>query len=359
VARNDGVYVTDGVSTRLAFSPVRWPNAIDLSPDGRYLAVSADRTLWVVDLRTDEVASVLPFERLRSFIPEDLLIWGFGLAHSIVWIPGTTLALITLQVECSEGLCPLDDLRILNMSSGSLTTILRPGEGGRVHLCPDGRTILVATRTSLMLIRRSDLAPHVMLTYEEAITYSGFAYAPELVCLPGSESVVLALAPRDIHSGDPTRIVSVDLAGGATRVLATIDAGWLGTALSPDGRWAVYSGQAVGTNRGTIHLIDLETDSETSLGPVGGHFGILWGPDATHFLLGHDVGTGYVDDVFSLVNGRWEALRVAWGHASWAHWLSPGYFLLNIDDKVYLFDLEGRSAPVAPFQYGEDIDSSP
>ncbi len=167
-----------------------------LSPDGARIAFTrganrAPETLWVVDATGGEARQLAP--------PEPGTQIG-----DVIWRGRDTLYFNTLA-QAQPAFIPNHDLHRADIASGTVTQVLSAGEGGRIHISPDERHILLVHpgrygETDARIRRYepgSNQAPRTLLAFPSVAAASEFAFSPGIFWEPDSSAARVAIPDAD------------------------------------------------------------------------------------------------------------------------------------------------------------------
>jgi hypothetical protein len=183
-----------------------------LSPDGNYLAflrlIDFEQVeLHLVNVDGSEDRLLVDIQTLEELVPGDEPVGIF----SFEWHPeGGYLAFNTHII--GYGLLTNDDLHLVNVETGSITTLLPSGQGGEFYYSPDGSQIALVTSGDYMDLpgkislvnadgsnRRDSL-----VTFPSVLTYSEVPFYPPLAWSPDSDFVLVAIPSEDPLTADAT-----------------------------------------------------------------------------------------------------------------------------------------------------------
>ncbi len=264
-----------------------------LSPDGGKIffaraAGYVTDSLWLID--TDgsnerEVMAAADFEAL------DRPAQASGTSPAqLGWVPGSATAVFTTyHYFDGPGFDPGDDLRLVNGSTGAVTTLLEPGEGGGMYFySPDGAQIALVTPNQIDLINSDGSNRRGgVLVYEDILMYTESPfYAQPVWAADGSRlRVVIPAKDRLGNPDEPGSVWEVPAAGGAAFKVLEFSTNGLGPGafVSPDLNTLVYF-QNVGTGgQQELHIASLDGSADEvyasgSLNWVG------WAEDGPRFV---------------------------------------------------------------------------
>lgn len=224
--------------------------------------------------------------------PEGFL---FNDLAGIDFIPGThALLLGTQAVPEGPGVFRYDDLLRLDADTGTLTTLLTPGQGGAFTLSPDGGTAAIVRPTSIGLVNSdgTGLRPD-LVTFPMVITYSEYQWYPKLTWSPDSRAVGAAIPSADPLAADPSGTVwRVDRESAVATAGPAISGNFFfpqfgAAALAPDLGRVAFARSGATPNTTDLFLANADGSAE---GPyVSGDVGWKgWSPDSQHFVFSQD-----------------------------------------------------------------------
>jgi hypothetical protein len=118
---------------------------------------------------------------------------------SIDFVPGThALMLNTRTIAEGPGLLKFNDLLLLDVDTGLMTTLFPAELGGDFTLSPDGSQTTLTLPTTIGLVNSdgSNLVPNI-LSYDPVLTYSEFQYYVQPVWKPDSSAFGIAIPSAD------------------------------------------------------------------------------------------------------------------------------------------------------------------
>lgn len=243
--------------------------------------------------------------------------------YQMEFAPGShSLAFTTRLVFMGPGLVLQDDLRLLEMDSGQLSTLFAPGLGGMFSYSPDGGKIALVTATGIGLAN-SDGTNRLanLLSFPRVITYSEYLFYPAVRWAPDGSRFLAVIPAEDPLAANPiSTLWQINAGNGSVEQGRTFPAGlWLLFAentISPDLTKIAYL-QQIGTpenNTWELHVARLDGSQDVLLRT--GNMRILsWSPDSTRLsledqseLLIGDVASGTfvpLADVLPAVDSTW------------------------------------------------------
>jgi hypothetical protein len=146
--------------------------------------------------------------------------------NTMVWIPNSHRLLLNTRRQFEgPGLARNDDLFILDVDTGALTTIFTAGNGGDPWPSPDGLKMAVSRATFLSVANIDGSGVHSsVITFPAVITYSEYQYYPGVVWAADSSRFGVIIPSEDPFAGAPTGAIwSVDESTGAASLLSTLN----------------------------------------------------------------------------------------------------------------------------------------
>ena len=272
-------------SLQLTFSGGAYSPA--LSEDGQVVAFLRAGELWAVNADGSAERRLIDSAYLSTLevAPDTALV------DDIVWRPGShTIYFNTLTVAGMAGYqIARHDLNSIDADLGfpSLINLESPGSGGVPYVSPDATVVALAQPDKVIFMEVTGAFYTVALTFDFVLTYSEWAYVPELVWLADS-SGVRVVTPAHDPLGDPTELSTFwnVPVSGAPSVLTTFLAApiFMGFPyISPDGSTVLYAAQVPAG----LELHTIRSDgTDTLFGTYGaGNLGLEgWNPDSLHFV---------------------------------------------------------------------------
>lgn len=269
-----------------------------LSPDGQLLAylhpIDPERVeLRLVATDGSDDRLLVSIQNLEELVPDNEPV---GI-YNFEWHPdGDYLAFNTHII--GYGLRQNDDLHLVNVKTGSITTLLPPGQGGEFYYSPDGETIALVTSGDYMnlpgkisLVKADGSQRHdALITFPSVLTYSEAPFYPPLAWSPDSSFLLVAIPSPDHFATDASITVwRVPTDGSAADDLFTIETSFFLSGLpvfSPDLSQVAYQ-QQIGQpddNWAALHIFRVET-SEDVLYYQGGLDYFAWIPETDQFAF--------------------------------------------------------------------------
>lgn len=269
-------------------------NRVSLSEDGTRLAfirqidplrqeiwtVNADGSGQKVLVTAADLEGMSAHEEAVGTIPAQL-----------AWVPGTrTLAFNTRPIFEGPGYILANDLRLVEVDSGTTSTLLSPGSGGEFHYAPDGSRIALVVPDQISLIDPDGTNRADVLSFPYIYTYSEYALYPRPVWKMDSSALRIVIPPQD-PLGDPSAPTAVwhlpadgsppsSLFSGVTSPYFAHP-----PQLSPGGDQLAYMvplGDPADNNR-ELHLAAADGSGD-SVYASGNLTFDSWSPDAAHFI---------------------------------------------------------------------------
>lgn len=215
-----------------------------------------------------------------------------NIPNNLRFVPGTHNLLFTTQaIFEGPGLALYEDLIQVDADTGTVTTVLTPGNGGMFEVSPDGSQIAISRPTSISLANtdgsniRADL-----VTFPSIITYSEFQYRPPPVWAPDSSAVGIAIPSEDpLTSPTYGTIWRIPANGDPPINLAIITGEFYfsqlsrGASFSPD-----LSKLAYRVETGTPNIYELRISNADGSAPTSYFTGEItwqgWNPDSMNFV---------------------------------------------------------------------------
>ncbi len=314
-----------------------------LSEDGTIEAFLRSGELWVVNADGTNERQVVSAAYLSGFAQtagDDVLV------DDHVWLPGTHILYFnTIEITAGMGFqMPQVDLHRVDADSPSPIRLESPGSGGVPAISPDGTMIALAQANQIALYAVDESFWRVVHTFTSVMTYSEWAYVPDVVWLPDSSSMRM-VAPASDPLGDPTQLstfwnIPVD---GAPSVLATflaIPAFASFPFISPDGNNVAYLSKTPFED--SIHSINSSgVDTYYLYYPANTIDLRGWAPDSVHILY-ELTGDNYVNYLATGEN-RKIADTPAVKNVTW---VDGSRFLFLNGDELRLTTLDQPSSPI-------------
>lgn len=260
-----------------------------LSADGQVVAFLRNGELWAVDSDGSDERVLVNTAYLAALVssPDG----DYAEVNDHVWLPGShTIYFNTLLVAGIAGYrIPRFDLYNVeaDVSPPAPVNLEAEGDGGVPYVSPDNTVLALANSTKVIFRAVDGSFRHEALSFPFILTYSEWAYVPELVWLADS-SGVRVVVPASDPLGDPTEVSTfwnVPVSGApvslTTFLAAPIFMGF--PYISPDGSTVFYAAQ-MGTDL-DLHTIDAGgTDTPYGTFPTSGVGLAGWTPDSLHFM---------------------------------------------------------------------------
>jgi Tol biopolymer transport system component len=282
---------------------------LQISDDGQRIAfiqtddVDTGRmSLWVMDSDGQNGRILLNEADFRALHGEGETVVVRPL--NITWIPNShTVAFSTVRYGIIDGYVEgitahiYDDLNLIDVDSGDLTTLLPPGSGGNFAYSPDGTEIAIVNDSSLSLVNSdgSDLRPALVTWKPLGITHE--YHRPQPAWMPDSRSLLIAPSnARDnidalYNPNASSTIWQVWVDGTPPRQLSTMIGAPLWLGYSPDRRYVLFTRRIDDGLTYELHIATVDNNVHiiyaTAEGMMGGGD---WLPDGSGFIFGgHDI----------------------------------------------------------------------
>jgi Tol biopolymer transport system component len=178
--------------------------SLKFSPDGQMIAFTRQIDefyveLWAINTDGTDERTIVNTQDLSDLAYEVRDPSAISVnPYQYTWIPGThTIAFNIQQVYQGPGLSLLDDLRLVNVDTLDLSTLLLPGYGGEFVYSPDGNQIAISKPTAISLINSDASNWREVLVYDPVITYSEYRFYAKPVWSPDSSFLYVAIPPVD------------------------------------------------------------------------------------------------------------------------------------------------------------------
>lgn len=233
---------------------------------------------------------------------------------NLQFIPDSHQFFLSTRYEYEgPGASPNLDLFILNAENGDWRSLLDVDEGGRIFLSPDGTTMALTTPTSIRFAS-TDGTPlgDSRLTFDPVITYSEYAYFPQVIWLPDSQAVLAVIPSPDPFAPDSSATIwRVPVSGPEPAALQTFP--------------------------GSLFMLD--AFGQVWVDPTGGQIALL-----------QAAGDGGERSLSIVPLGGGDATFIAEGSLEWNGWSPDGslfsYRTLGPDAMLMLADLEDVRAVI-------------
>jgi WD40-like Beta Propeller Repeat len=274
--------------------------SVEVSPDGGMVAYSVSANdgineLWVVSSDGTNAHKLLDKTNFTPVQPDTI-----SFPQSFQWQAGTHTIYLDTGYQATGGFGggPGEyanfDLWKVDVDTTALTQVLTPGSAGRFSLSPNGQWIAVTRPQDVSLISAdgATVKPN-LITFAPIITYSEYAYKPDVTWSTDSAFFTLAIPSADPLAADSNAALHRVNIDGSVQDLIVIPGNFVfggGLSLSPDGQHVAYS-TVDAANVYTLHVAgttDGAGGSEIESGLVR-IFG--WSPDSLHFAF-HVVNDG-------------------------------------------------------------------
>jgi hypothetical protein len=264
-----------------------------LSPDGSQVFFSrtvnyTDFSLWLINTDGSDERQVMSAAEFDA-MPRPGQASGTA-PTQLGWVPGSKTAVFTTYYYFDgPGVDTGDDLYLVNGVTGSVSTLLEPGQGGGMYFySPDGEQIALATPNQIDLInsdgsnRRS-----AVLTYEDIFMYTESPfYAQPVWSADGTKLRVILLAQDRLGKPEePSSVWEIPAAGGEAVKLLNFYTNGLGpgASISPDLTLLAYFQNVNTGGQQDLHIASL--DGSTDEIYAGGSLNwTTWAGDSQRFV---------------------------------------------------------------------------
>lgn len=207
-----------------------------------------------------------------------------------------TLAFNTQMLHPGVGLTIRNDINLVNVDSGSITTLLGVEQAGGIFVfSPDGLQVAFSTPTSVGVINTDgSFLRRDLITFPMIITYSEYLYSPPLHWSQASNSLMVAIPPADgLAEGMPeTALWWIPLDG-----TPAFEAGSVQTAFfvigevvfSPDAGRIAYLRPIGEPGSGMTELVVALSDGSNEspvISDPAAQF-LAWSPDSSRYLYAY------------------------------------------------------------------------
>lgn len=277
-----------------------------IAPDGERIAFTrganrAPETLWLVNVDGSGERQLVG-EQPAEYQP------GQNQIGDVVWLDDDTLYFNTLS-HAEPAFTPNFDLYGLEIADGTVTRLLPPGEGGRIHISPDRAHILLAQPGRYgetdARIRRVDPQtpelPRTIFAYPAVASASEFAFSPEIFWEPGSSAALVAIPHPDAVYNEynaggsaPVQLWRLPLdAAQSAQNIGQVQASFFSLPRWSDDASRMVYAQRRGETGDQLVLAqgDGANPQVYEAGIRSGSLNVLWLPDTTTFLY-----TQFLDD---------------------------------------------------------------
>jgi hypothetical protein len=163
------------------------------------------------------------------------------------WVPGThQLAFNTRQVFEGPGTALYNDLRLIDVTTGELSLLFPPGQGGMFYYSPDGSRLALVTPERIELVSADGSDRAEALSFPKVITYSEYELYPVPSWSPDGQSLRVAIPPADpmAEPPQPTTLWLIEAGASPTAIqtgqVATLPFNFFTTLFSPDHAHVAY-----------------------------------------------------------------------------------------------------------------------
>ena len=258
-----------------------------LSSDGLVVAFLRNRELWAVNADGSGERQLVSTTFLSTLATgEDI-----AEVYDHVWIPGShVITFNTLVVAGIVGYrIPQFDLYSCNAdgTTDMIVSLRASGSGGVPYVSPDAMHIALAQPDKVIFLEISGAFINTAFTFTSIMTYSEWAYVPQLLWLPDSSGVRVIIPPSDPlgNPTDVTKVWNLPVSGTATTLdsFITAPAFFSAPILSPEGNKVLYMAES-----GDSYIIQVReiggSDNGYLSGPKGDIGIVNWSPDSVHFV---------------------------------------------------------------------------
>jgi hypothetical protein len=345
-----------------------------LSPDAKFIAfldeaISTDsdvpyRVLWLASTDTGSARPLVQPEALEPFVEPNTI----PLLDVFAWAPNGLEVLFNTKrfLEGPPGAWPNFDLFSADVSG----TIDRPaiaGDGGSFTPSPDGRSVAVATTSTIAVIDLLTSERRTLLQFDPFLMPCECYRIPHVTWTPDSRSILVSIPPADLlfpdaYKGQPEQAWLLPL-DGAPRVV--FEAAPLGDQLSmvsfsPDAsRLAYLQTSEACRDQGALHVLDLSASTDS--GPLHCITQLPeWTPDGSHYIFSRGEGweLGNIHDS-STEDLPFLDIPPDPGFYSRPEltWIDSTYFLLTLRTRttcsLSVATLQGVTAPIVQTSHDE------
>ncbi len=281
-----------------------------VSKGGRYIAFTRGSngvpySLWTVERDGTAEAQLVGQAQERTFID------GRNFIGDVVWYDDEVLYFNTLEVAVPSFI-PRDDLYRANARIREVALLLRPDEGGRFSISPNGEHIVVVSSGSygrqdgrIGVIDPLGQARVVNLLYYVGVaTGADVPFYPDVFWTSDSAAVILALPDKDlVYNDTQDSLPATDLwqlpiqtPSGRTRI-GSVRASFFGLPVySDDASQLAFLVRDVASNRFTLSLAEANGDNTQAYesGELGNISTAHWLPKSNRFWFVTGVGAFYL-----------------------------------------------------------------
>jgi len=251
--------------------------------------------LWVVNSDGTNAHKLLDKTNFTPVQPDTI-----SFPHSFQWQAGTHVIYLDTGYQATGGFGggPGEyanfDLWKVEADTATLTQVLTPGSAGRFSLSPDGQWIAVTRPSDVSLISAdgATVKPN-LITFTPVITYSEYAYKPDVTWSTDSAFFTLAIPSADPMAADSNAALHRVNIDGSVQDLTVIPGNFVfggGLSISPNGQHVAYT-TTDAANVTTLHVSD--TTSGAGGSEIESNMVRLsdWSPDSLYFAF-HVVNDG-------------------------------------------------------------------
>ncbi|MCA9943792.1 MAG: PD40 domain-containing protein [Anaerolineales bacterium] len=294
----DGIYRwQEAVGQSELIFPANNVTALKISDDGQRVAFTQENkddaaqgiALWVMDSDGENGRELLSADDVNSHhaSENDLYL----IPRRLDWVPGShTLAYTTIGHRGGLLAEFYDDLHLIDVDSGAVTTLLPPGTGGDFYYAPDGTQIALVNDSSLSLVNSdgSNLRPEVLSWQPLGLSHEYHRPSPNW--LPDSTALLIATSnAQDNIDADYNPDASATIwrvqADGTTQQLTTAVGAPLGPAFSPDGRQMMFERVIDDELTYELHIAAVDNSWNIVYVVSQGMYGQDWLPDNNGFII--------------------------------------------------------------------------
>ncbi|GAP13877.1 hypothetical protein LARV_01636 [Longilinea arvoryzae] len=268
-------------------------NDFALSPDGSQVFFSRanifnEYSLWLINTDGSQEHQVMSADDFAALPRPDQAV---GVAPSqLGWAPGSHTAVFTTHnTYDGPGMDMNNDLRLVNGTTGAVSTLLEPGQGGGMYFySPDGSQIALVKPDQIDLINSdgSHRRP-AALKYGNVLMYTESPfYAQPVWSADGSRLRVIILAEDRLGKPEePSSVWEIQAASGTSTHVLDFHLNGFGpaAAISPDLQWLVYFQATDSGGQQDLHIASLDgaTDEIYAHGSLNW---VTWTTDSRRFV---------------------------------------------------------------------------
>jgi Tol biopolymer transport system component len=247
--KNGAIWLwSEGGSPRQLTSGDQNISQVNLSPSGEWIAYTHQigdlhSELWAAPADGSGEYALLDVSALGALDPSAL---GTAVVQ-FEWVPGThQLAFNTRQVFEGPGTALYNDLRLIDVTTGELSLLFPPGQGGMFYYSPDGSRLALVTPERIELVSADGSDRAEALSFPKVITYSEYELYPVPSWSPDGQSLRVAIPPADpmAEPPQPTTLWLIEAGASPTAIqtgqVATLPFNFFTTLFSPDHAHVAY-----------------------------------------------------------------------------------------------------------------------